>query len=128
MNIVDTETRPYLTLNFDAPRCLACGAPIPPDRLPDCIGPDCGASYFIDGMPVMETRPIAPSEYDNETPSVTALVSLYNGVTLGLVRPASGVRRGPPVGPAFLQLLRGGGTAAASRQGHPPVGAARTER
>ena len=81
MNLVVTETRPYQTLNFDDPKCLACGTPIPPALPPACPDPDCGASYFNDSMPVMEDWPIEPSEYDNETPFVTALVSLNNGAT-----------------------------------------------
>ena len=82
MNLVVTETRPYQTLDFDNPKCLACGTPIPPDDLLACPDPECGAGYFVDGMPVMEYWPIDPSEYDdNETPFVTALVSQNNGAT-----------------------------------------------
>ena len=82
MNLVVTETSPYQTLDFDNPKCLACGDPIPPEMPPYCPDPDCGASYFNDGTPVMEDWPIEISEYgDQETPSVTALVSMNNGIT-----------------------------------------------
>ena len=82
MNLVVIETRPYQTLDFDDPKCLACGIPIPPGLPPYCPDADCGAAYFNDGMPVMEHWPIDLSECgDSETPAVTALVSMNNGIT-----------------------------------------------
>ena len=81
MNLVVTETRPHQTLDKDDPRCLACGGPVTSDPGPVCTDTDCGAVYFVDGMPCMEFWPIDPADFEGETPFVTALVALNNGNT-----------------------------------------------
>ena len=81
MHLIVEEDRPCIALDPDDPKCLACGAPIDPKQPLDCPDSVCGATYFRDGMPCMETWPLYPTEDDTSTPAVPALVSMNNGMT-----------------------------------------------
>ena len=71
--------RVFVTLDRQDPHCLACGAAMDPDDSLFCPQLDCAAAYMNDGLPNVESWPIADEETPEPNP-VPTLINANNGV------------------------------------------------